>query len=265
MTFRVFRHAVSQVRRPLAALTVGAAAFFYIAVLSSSTFAPQMSQVPLFANPPRAIRALLGSSDFLSPHGWVAIGLGHPVTMSIFAAAALMVASSAVATEVERGTIEFVVSRPIHRRQFLMGKLLAALLPVTIVQAGAFLGLSLARATIEGAGVIELTSVARGFLGSWFLFSSFAMVASFASATSSLRGRAIGMAIGALVASFFLNSAALLVDALYPLRFLSLFHYVRPDDLIAGRAMAPLLVPMGVGIAAGAAALVSFARRDITR
>lgn len=263
--WRVLKHTFKQSIRSVAFLSAGAALFFYVVVWSSSSFADQIGQAPFFTSPPRAFRAMLGSSDFLSPKGWIAIGLGHPLSLALFAAAAIGIASSGVAAEIERGTVDFVLARPIRRASFLAAKAAAALAALTMVEGAGLAGTILARSTISRGSVIPISGTARGFIGSWILFASFALIALLISSISSLKSKALGVSAGVLVGSFFLNVIALLVDRLYALRFLSLFHYVRPDDLISGASPAPLFVPLAVGLLAGALALIVFARRDIVR
>lgn len=265
MNFRVFRQAVGQVGRPLIFLCLGAAVFFYIGVWSSASFVSEIQDVPFLQNPPRAIRALVGSADFLHPEGWLASSLGHPISLSLFAGAGLSVAAGSIAMEIERGTIEFILSRPIRRRSFLFGKAFAAIFAVTLVVASGLTGVLIARSVVEKASGLTPLEAVRGFAGAWVLFTSFALIATLISSMSSLRGRAIGVSLGFLVFSFFLNFVALLVDELYPLRLGSLFNYVQADDMIAGRDYLRLVVPLAAGLLSLALATMGFARRDISR
>jgi ABC-2 type transport system permease protein len=266
MNVYVFAQSLRQVRKSLIAVGIGAALFFYLLLLSSSSFATDSDIQGFLREPPRAIKALLGGSfDFLSPSGWVATGMSHLLTLSLFTASALMIGSGAVAAEVERGTIDLVLTRPIRRTSFLAGKATASIVAVTFVEAMGFVSALIARLTVDKVDEVGVGELARVFLGSWLLFCSFAMVAVLISAHASLRGRAIGLAVGVVVLSFFVNFAALLIDELYGLRFLSLFHYFRPAEVMAGSALGGLWVLAGVGVLAAATALLTFARRDIRR
>jgi ABC-2 type transport system permease protein len=206
-----------------------------------------------------------GSFDFLRPAGWVATGMSHPLTLSMFTASALMISSGAVATEVERGTIDLVLSRPIRRTSFLAGKAVAAIVAVTYVEAMGFLSAIVARLTIEEVAQVSVAELGRAFFGSWLLFGGFAMIGVLVSAHASLRGRAIGLSVGVVILSFFVNFMALLIDELYGLRFLSPFHYFRAVEVMAGDSLSSLWVLVGLGASAAAAALVTFSKRDIRR
>jgi ABC-2 type transport system permease protein len=262
----VFAQSLRQVRKSLIAVGLGVAVFFYLILLSSSSFATDSGVQGFLREPPRAVEALMGGSvNFLHPSGWVAAGMSHLLTLSLFTASALMIASGAVATEVERGTIDLVLTRPVRRTSFLAGKAAASLVAVTFVEAMGFVSALIARLTIDKVDDVAVAELARAFLGSWLLFSGVAMVALLISALSSLRGRATGAGVGVVVAFFFVNFIALLIDQLYGLRFLSPFHYFRPAEVMMGDAMAALWVLGALAVVAAATAMVTFASRDIRR
>jgi ABC-2 type transport system permease protein len=264
----VFRQSLRQAGRTLAVLTAAAGLFYYLVLLSSSSFLSTTSQFGgFFANPPRAISAFLGgSADLLHPVGWLALGMTHPITLALLTAAAFNVGAGAVATEIERGTIDLVLSRPVGRARFLTAKAAAALVMVTAVEVGGLLGVLVARATVNGVGEVPLPGAVKAFGVSWVLFAAFAKLAVLASARSSLRGHALGFSVAIVVGTFFVNFAALLVDGLYGLRFASPFHYFRPADVMSDGARAgDVLVLAGLLAAAGVAAMWWFARRDLTK
>jgi ABC-2 type transport system permease protein len=263
----VLRHALRQVRKLLVALPLAAGGFHYLVLFSSSSFVRTQPDSPFLRRVPKTAEAFLGGRvDFLSPTGWLAAAMTHPVSLALLVGAALAVAAGAVATEVERGTVELVLARPVPRWSFLLGKAGATWVAVSAVELGAVAGVLLARATVEGVGGIGLGSLGRAFLGSWLLFGALGMVGLAVSARSSLRGRAIGVSVAIVVGAFFLRFVALLIDRVSALRFASPFHYFRPPDLLTGQAMGP---DLGVLAALAAASLALagwwFARRDLAR
>jgi beta-exotoxin I transport system permease protein len=263
----VLRHTLRQVRRPLGVLALGAALFFYLVLFASSSFIKQAPNIPFFVTPPKAMTAFLGgSADFLHAAGWLSTGMTHPVTLALMTSSALLVAAGSVAAEVERGTIDLVLTRPVGRLPYLLAKALASIVAVTVVEAGGLLGVLFARQTISGVGELSAGAALRAFAGSWLLFVGVAMLGLLVSARSSLRGRAIGITVGIVVAWFFMNFIALLIDSISGLRYASPFHYFQPADLLAGKASGrdPLVLAAVAAIALVAAA-ASFARRDLTR
>jgi ABC-2 type transport system permease protein len=264
----VIRQSLRQARRTLIVLPVASGAFYYLVLLSSSSFLSGKTAgfSAFFRNPPKAISAFLGGGvDFFRPAGWLSAAMGHPITISLMTAAALTIAAGAVAADVERGTIDLELTRPVGRTPFLLGKAVAALIAVTAAEAGGLIGALVARETVNRMGEIAPADVVRAFLGSWVLFGSFAMIGLLFSALTSLRGRATGLAVGVVVGGFFLNFIALLIDGIAGLRFASPFHYFDAAQLMAGRAMWKILVLGGLGSASLGGAVVWFGRRDLTR
>jgi ABC-2 type transport system permease protein len=207
-----------------------------------------------------------GSADFFHAAGWLSTAMTHPVTLSLLTSSALLVAAGSVATEVERGTIDLVLTRPVGRLAFLLAKALASIVAVTAVEAGGLAGVLVARQTVSGVGALSAGSAVRAFAGSWLLFVGVAMVGILVSARSSLRGRAIGVTVGIVVVWFFMNFIALLIDAISGLRYVSPFHYFQPADLLAGNASGiDLLVLAAVAAVALLSAAAGFSRRDLTR
>jgi ABC-2 type transport system permease protein len=263
----VLRHTIRQVRRPLGVLTLAVGAFCYLVLFASTSFTGQAPNIPFLRSPPKAVTAFLGgSADFFHPAGWLATGMMHPVMLALLTAAALLVSAGSVAAEIERGTIDLVLTRPVGRLPFLLAKALASILAVTAAQAGGLVGVLAARQTIGSVRSLAAGPVLRAMLGSWLLFVGIAMVGLLVSARSSLRGRAIGITVGVVVGWFFLNFIALLIDSVSGLRYASPFHYFQPTDLLAGTAPArDLLVLAAIAAAALAWAAISFSRRDLTR
>jgi ABC-2 type transport system permease protein len=149
---------------------------------------------------------------------------------------------------------------------FLLAKALASIIAVTAAELGGLAGVLIARQTIGGVRELSIGSVLRAFTGSWLLFVGVAMVGVLVSARSSLRGRAIGVTVGIVVAWFFLNFIALLIDSISGLRFASPFHYFRPIDLLAGTLPgSDLLVLATIPLVALLWAVAEFTHRDLTR
>ncbi|MFG1912341.1 ABC transporter permease [Kribbella sp. NPDC048928] len=267
MSVVVLRQTLRQVRHAIGALALGVGVFFYLILFASASFTKDAPNVPFLQSPPKAMTAFLGgSADFFHPDGWLSLGMTHPVVLALLTSSALLVAAGSVATEVERGTIDLVLVRPVGRLRFLAAKAVASIVAVTAAEAGGLAAVLIARETIGQVAGLPMTSVLRAFAGSWLLFVGVAMLGVLVSAASSLRGRAIGITVGIVVAWFFLNFIALLIDGISPLRYASPFHYFRPVDLLAGTAPAgDLLVLVSIPLIAAVAAGLRFTHRDLTR
>ena len=267
MNGAVLTHLLRQAVRTTMALCAGTFAFFYLVLTASSSFLSEAAfDIPFLRDPPRAMQALFGGSvDFLHAEGWLVTALAHPISLALFTAAALTM-PAAIATEVERGTIDFVLSRPIRRSSYILAVTTASLILVTAAHLTALVTTLLARQTISGVHDLSVSGLLRVFFGSWAIFATVSLVAVLISANSSLRSRAVGLAVGFVVLSFLINVAALMLDQLYSLRRLSLFHYFQAGRLLESSSrLGDLIVPSVIGAVALLAAVLSFSRRDIVR
>lgn len=266
MNGAVLRASLGAVARTLSIVSLGTGAFFFLILLSFPSFIGEGGiAAEFFREPPRYIEAFLGgSASFVEPSGWLVVGMTHPVILALQTSGALMIAAGSVAAELERGSLELVLTRPVRRSSFLAAKMTASLVAVTVVHLGGLAGVLVARATIPEVGAIDVADGLLAFLGSMVLFWAFAAVGTLVSAVSSLRGRAVGAGVGIIVASFFLNFLANLFEGLRWLGYASPFHYFRAGDLVEGRGLADLWVLVGLGVAAAFLAFRRFARRDLT-
>jgi ABC-2 type transport system permease protein len=262
----VFRQALQQARRTVVILSASAGAFHFLVLLASSSFLKSTANIPFLKNPPKAFSAFLGgSADFFHPSGWVAAGMTHPVTLALMTGSAMTVAAGAVAVEIERGTIDLVLVRPVRRESFLLAKAAASVVSVTLAEAGGFIGVLVARATIGSMRDLAVSKVTVAFANSWALFVALAMVAVLISAATSLRSRATGVAVGFVVGAFFINFIALLIDGVSAMRYASPFHYFRPGDVLTGSgAGGDVAVLAALAVVALVAALQVFGSRDLT-
>lgn len=269
MNFRVFLQGLRISRKTLIVACLGSAAMLYLSLLGTAAFAEDFAAPGgtggFFEDPPKAMEALTGGSlDFFSPIGWVSSAIMHPISLTLQTMAALTIAVS-LPTESERGTLDLVLSRPISRVTYLLSKMAAAIVAVAGVQLSGLAILLFARATLPEVDEISVGGTLRMFAGSYSLFLAFSMIGFLISSQSSLRARALGLSVGVVVGSFFLNFLGLLFEGAGFLRYLSPFHYFAPADLLRGEAPAyHLAVLVGIAAAALLGALRFFGSRDLT-
>lgn len=263
-----FRHALFRSLRTAAILAAATGLFYWVILLSSSSFFGAADELPPFLRqPPRIMQAFLGgSADFISPVGWMSTGTIHPVVLALTTIGGFMVVVRSGATELERGTLDLVLTRPVGRVPYIVARAFAALLLLTLVELGGFVGAMIARATVNGVDEIPLGDIVLIFVGHWLLFAAFTMIALLIFARASLRSRAMGLSIGVVVGMFFLNFLSLLFDVTTWLGYLSPFHYFNAARVLTHQGFVlDWLVLVGIAIVAGALAVRTFATRDLTR
>ncbi|MFI7173401.1 ABC transporter permease subunit [Streptomyces spororaveus] len=160
-------------------------------------------------------------------------------------------AAAAVAADVESGTIELVVVRPVSRNRLLAERTAAVVIAALALNAAATLTVA--------AGVwlspdihrdVPLSGVfAAGLMGCGFALC-LAGPALAVSAWGSRRAQVIGATIAIGAVGFAVNFIALAWSKAAPLRFISPFHYYTPGDALAqGHVLWPqLVVLVGVGV-----------------
>jgi ABC-2 type transport system permease protein len=268
MNVVAFRHALFRSLRTALILAGATGLFYWVILLSSSSFFGVAQELPpFFREPPRIMQAFLGgSADFISPVGWLSTGTIHPVILSLTTIGGFMAVARSGATELEHGTLDLVLTRPVGRVPYLVARAAAALVLLTTVELGGLAGTMIARASVKGVDRIPARDIAMTFAGHWLLFAAFTMIALLIFARGSLRSRALGLSIGIVVGMFFLNFLSLLFDATTWMGYLSPFHYYNAAKILSGEGfLMDWLVLAGIAVAAGTAAVRLFARRDLTR
>jgi ABC-2 type transport system permease protein len=199
------------------------------------------------------------------PANYLAFAYFHPVFLGIGSAYVVSRASDAIAGDIERGTILFVLSRAVSRTALLSGKTLALLAGLAVVVGGAVLGtaVGLLVAPPAGANVNLLGFVLVG-LNAYVLFLALGGVALILSAlfssAASVAGWATTFALVAFVADFLAG-----LPVLNLLSFLSPFRYYDPQRVVATNFLPPdaLLTLSIVALGGFILAAVIFERRDI--
>ncbi len=219
---------------------------------------------------PDEIMAILGVTDVselfesgvLSLEGWVATEYFFlwPILMAVYA---LTVGTGLLSRELERGTMDLLLSQPIRRRHLLLSKLIAyvtifaglsLLSGVTIIIGGFMIGVDLHLIRIVQVHLI-------GFLFAVAILS----YSTFCSAMFLSTSRALAVAGGATVLFYLLNLVGRIVDGLGVLSDLSLFAYFDPMALLSYGSFNTnaLLVYIGVAIVFIGASVLIFERRDL--
>lgn len=229
--------------------------FGQLTMEAMSRFSPEMLQ-GLFGG-------LLGGIDPLET--WLVTLFVHPLVLTLFSVVAVAVTTRSLAGEIDRGTIDLLLSCPLPRRHLVLATTLVTLLAHLVMTGVVWLALHLGMEL----GSIEPPASLAAFrwvaLNLFALFSAVGGVSLLVSAASSDRGRAVGSALGFIVVSFFINLVASLWQKVARLDVVSVFHYHQPQPVIAGSGelAGHLLVLFGLYAVCLAAALMVFQRRDI--
>jgi ABC-type transport system involved in multi-copper enzyme maturation permease subunit len=243
-------------------LLLGLFQFLICAVVTSADVGGAIRA--LMASLPPVVRALL-SSQFgaLSERDLLAFAWNHPIAHALGTAAAIVLASRAVAGEIETGAMELLLGQPISRHVYLATQVLFAILALAALvlagTAGTVLGQR--RFRLEGFGAGPMLGLALDY---FLLQLAFFGITLAMSAIGREGGRVASAGFLVALVSYFAQAiGALWDDAAFVLPF-TLHHYFSPRSiLVEGAALVRPLATLGaVALAGLAIATWRFARRD---
>jgi ABC-2 type transport system permease protein len=197
---------------------------------------------------------------------WVGLGAAHPLLLAASCVVACGTAVRAIAGELEGGTLDLVLSRPVERTRYLAAYgafILAALAVIALLYgAGAYAAWEIVR---PEPGALSGPSLLRASLMLALLLWAIAGYSLLCSAHARERGRALGLAIGLTIGLYAWNFLASLVGALAPFARISPWYWFNPAPVLAGGGFPwwDALVLASVAVVGCGAALREFLRRDL--
>ncbi|MGW3232794.1 ABC transporter permease subunit [Kitasatospora sp. NPDC001095] len=255
-------------RRMLLSLLFGMVVFETLIVVIAGTV-PTADLFGERRTPPGAFKAFSGSNgdvSIASYPGLLGAGLTHPFWIALQLTVIGSLGAAAVAADVESGTIELLMTRPVSRRRLLAERAGALIAATVLLNAAATLtlGIGVAASPKLRAAVPESAVFTAGLLGCALAFCLTGPVLA-VSAMCRRRAHVIGAAVAFGAVGFALNFVALAWSPARSLRYLSPFHYYAPGDVLGhgGVPWAAFGVLLGVGLLGLAAAFVLLERRDL--
>jgi len=205
--------------------------------------------------------------DMGSFEGLIASGvlLNLPVILGIYI---IVTSSDTLSGEEDRGTLELLVTMPLRRWQIVSMKA-SALLTATFLML--FIAAVCTTVALAWMNNTEPVSVSLGqmfgsVMSCWPIAVALLMIGLFFSAFCPNRLSASMATTVVLIVSYFLDTLANLVEAVEPIRPLSLFYYFDSSATAytAGVRLSDVLALFGVAAVFFVFAIISFERRDLT-
>ena len=185
-----------------------------------------------------------------------------PLLLGIYA---VVYCGGLVSKEVERGTLDVVLSQPVERTTFLLSKLAGFLTLALAATSSSTIAVLLGALTIgEDANVTNVVAV---HVVSFLLVAAIAGYSTLASCISLDPGRSLAVAGILTAVSYFANVLGSAVEAVGFLKYLSLFYYYDSLQVLAEGAVnwAGIAVYVGLFAVTTAAAILVFRRKDLVR
>jgi putative exporter of polyketide antibiotics len=256
-------------RLGLLSLLVGIAAFEVIQPIAVKSFGNLDRLTPFLSMLPSSFWAMMNvTPDFLGSFGlagYLSLGYTHPVYLILTETVVIWFASRTIAGEMERGSIQFALARPVSRARLYATRVVALLIVTTITAISGpvamLVGVQLARP--QGELVFRHLLVVAA--ASWLLIWAVAGTTLLWSALANTMSHAIGIALGVFVVSYVIDYFAALWKTLRPLDPFSIFNYYDPAAALARGTLEPknALVLAAVGLVGALAGLRVFTQRDL--
>jgi ABC-2 type transport system permease protein len=205
-----------------------------------------------------------GGGDIFSLPGSIAVGFIHPIAIVLSCVFAVGFTTAAVAGERQRGTLEVLLARPLSRRTVYVTLLVATVLFVGVVMAAFLIGTVISVTANGVSGELVLSRVPLLWLNGVLLFAAIGAIGLAASVSFDRLSPAIGLTLGIVVVSYFLEILGSLWPDAKGLQPYSLFHYLQPKAILSGDVSLLSFAVLGIVTALSIiAALAIFPRRDL--
>jgi ABC-2 type transport system permease protein len=213
-------------------------------------------------NLPKGVADLLGGADYATITGWYRSEIASIYGPLVVAAVAITGAAGGTAGEEEDRIAALVLAHPVGRPRWLLAKGGAVAASVLAVAVACWVGL-IGGVALGGGGITVAHLAAYAIHLALFGFAIGAVSLVLGAATGR-KALATGGAAAVAVGGWLVNSFAPLVGALDWLKYVSPFYYYSGNDpLVNGVDLGHLIVLGLVTAALTAAAVVTFARRDL--
>ena len=205
-----------------------------------------------------------GGGDIFSLSGAMALGAIHPISLILNSIFAVGFATSAVAGERQRGTLEVLLARPLSRQTVYVTLLVAVLGFIAVAVVASVVGSTIGAAVGGVAGELVPARLPFFWLNAVLLFGAIAAVGLAASVSFDRLTPAIGLTIGFTVVSYFLEVLGTLWPDAQGLQRYSVFHYFDAKQVLEGNVVVGnFAILAAVAAVAIGWALVEFPRRDL--
>ena len=215
---------------------------------------------------PQGFRALIkASGEYASEEmGYLAVGFREPIYLIIILSFVIASSSSAIAKEIERGTIFLLLSRPVSREEFFLAKFATTFIGTVLLLCFAILGTWLG-SLVFGVNGIDYDLVFKIQINVFFLAIAVAGIGYLISSILSEGSKTLALSSGVTVLMFFIEFLADSLPSIDWIGYVSVFHYYEPSILVNSESLSwgNLSILIIVGFIGLILATIMFKRRDI--
>ena len=227
-------------------------------------FTSQLNQIPFFRT---IVKALIGVDvgEQIGPLAFISIAWVHPVPLALMWAHEIIFCTRTPVGEIDRGTIDVVLSLPVSRWQTYITETVVWLGTGVVIISLALVGNLCGTWTLPVDRRPEFFDLIRVVANLFAVYLAVGGIAYLVSSFSDRRGRAVGAIFGVVLASFFMSFIVQFSESAQGFSFLSLLHYYRPFEIIQsnGWPLGDIAALASVGFVGWLLGGIIFSRRDI--
>ena len=208
-------------------------------------------------------------ADLATPTGQLSVLYVHLVTMLVCVGWAVGRGSDSISGEINRGTMDLILSLPVRRASVMIVPGVVAALGAAVLAGSVWLGTLLGVSTVELHGDVALRQLLPGALNLFTMTFCLTGITTLLSSFSRDRWRTIWLAGGVFLVSMIVKMVSRLWKEGEWLKYLSFLTAFQPQELILMDSSTPEVVLqyngtlVGLGLLCYLAAAVIFIRRDI--
>jgi ABC-2 type transport system permease protein len=263
MNRALFAHTIRSNLLRLVVITIAITAWGALLPLIYAQFGSQFKDLVKSGLIPEQFTNFGGGNLFTLP-GSIAIGFIHPIALILTSVFAVGFSTAAIAGERQRGTLEVLLARPLPRLVVYFTLLVCALIFVAVVMAGFLTGAYISSVLNGVSGELDTPRLVLVWVNGLLLFGAIAAIGLATSVSFDRLSPALAITLAIVLVSYFLEILGSLWPDAKGLQPYSLFHYLDPQRVLGGDSVAfDFALLAGVAIAAIAAAVVIFRRRDL--
>jgi ABC-type transport system involved in multi-copper enzyme maturation permease subunit len=261
----IFRSTLRRKRLSLLWFALAAGAFHWLVAVSFPAIGGTEAVTSVVRTFPEGLRTLLKLAPNLQAgfgvQDYLAFTWMHPLFIGLGAAFVVSRATDGIAGEVERGAIYLVLSRPVRRWTFVLGKALEMILGAGAIALAGWLGLAVGVQALPYT--LPLADYALAAIMAWLVFAALGGGAFLISACFTRTAPAAGLGTAWTLISFVLDVIPFVAAS--AVAWINPWHHYFPQALLAAGHIDPTGATVLLAWTAGgiAAATWVFGRRDL--
>jgi ABC-2 type transport system permease protein len=214
-------------------LILGISLFLFFIMMGASYSSLATQYADLFTNAPPVFEAFVGDiANIGTPAGFLGVEMFSIMVPVMFVVISIGYGSGALASEIESGSIELLLSRNLSRTKLISSKILNLILMNFVLVLFSWAGVALS--TLFFDFNISLTDTFMALMSGFLLSLTFGALAMLISVITKRKDLSLGVTTGVFTIMYVWSSMANVIEKIQKLDFLSAFKFYDASRLLEG-------------------------------